>query len=151
MAGSVAVLAGLVAVSAGFHEGDAIAALIVAVIIFLAAARLIFENARVLMDTTPAEAHARAYAAISDLGDRVELRRLRVRESGGHYFADAVVAVPPGQAVVEGQEISEEIRPRRVGDSGLDIPMQIPQPRGRLENRRRACDRAPMRGPKRWR
>jgi cation diffusion facilitator family transporter len=109
MAGSVAVLAGLVAVSAGFHQGDAIAALLVAAIIFSAAGRLIFENARVLMDTTPAEAHARAYAAISDLGDRVELRRLRVRESGGQYFADAVVAVPPGQAAVEGQEISEEI------------------------------------------
>ena len=109
MAGSVAVLAGLVAVSAGFHQGDAIAALLVAVIIFAAAGRLIFENARVLMDTTPAEAHARAYAAISDLGDGVELRRLRVRESGGHYFADAVVAVPPGQAAVEGQAISEAI------------------------------------------
>jgi divalent metal cation (Fe/Co/Zn/Cd) transporter len=61
------------------------------------------------MDTTPAEAHARAYAAISELGDRVELRRLRIRESGGHYFADAVVTVPPGQAAVEGQEISEQI------------------------------------------
>ena len=109
MAGSVAVLAGLVAVSAGFHQGDAIAALIVAAIIFSAAGRLIFENARVLMDTTPAEAHARAYAAITDLGDDIDLRRLRVRESGGQYFADAVVAVPPGQAAVEGQEISEEI------------------------------------------
>jgi cation diffusion facilitator family transporter len=109
MAGSVAVLAGLIAVSAGFPQGDAIAALLVAAIIFTAAGRLILENARVLMDTTPAEAHARAYAAISDLGDRVELRRLRVRESGGHYFADAVVAVPPGQAAVEGQEITEEI------------------------------------------
>jgi cation diffusion facilitator family transporter len=109
MAGSVAVLAGLVAVHAGFHQGDAIAALVVAAVIFSAAGRLILENARVLMDTTPAEAHARAHAAISDLGDRVELRRLRVRESGGHYFADAVVAVPPGQAAVEGQEISEEI------------------------------------------
>jgi cation diffusion facilitator family transporter len=109
MAGSVAVLAGLVAVHAGFPQGDAIAALVVAAVIFSAAGRLILENARVLMDTTPAEAHARAYAAISDLGDRVELRRLRVRESGGHYFADAVVAVPPGQAAVEGQEISEEI------------------------------------------
>lgn len=109
MAGSVAVLAGLVAVSVGLHEGDAIAALVVAAIIFSAAGRLMFENARVLMDTTPAEAHARAYAAISELGDQVELRRLRVRESGGHYFADAVVTVPPGQAAVEGQEISEEI------------------------------------------
>ena len=50
-----------------------------------------------------------AYAAISELGDRVELRRLRVRESGGHYFADAVITVPPGQAAVEGQEITGEI------------------------------------------
>lgn len=109
MAGSFAVLAGLVAVSAGFHQGDSIAALLVAAIIFFAAGRLIVENARVLMDTTPAEAHARAHAAISDLGDAIELRRLRVRESGGHYFADAVVAVPPGQAVVEGQEVTDQI------------------------------------------
>ncbi|MFI5250574.1 MAG: cation diffusion facilitator family transporter [Gemmatimonadales bacterium] len=109
MAGSLAVLAGLVAVSAGFDQGDSIAALLVAAIIFSAAGRLIFENARVLMDTTPAEAHARAHAAISDLGDTIELRRLRVRESGGQYFADAVVAVPPGQAVVEGQEITDQI------------------------------------------
>jgi cation diffusion facilitator family transporter len=109
MAGSLAVLVGLVAVRAGFDQGDALAALLVAAIIFSAAARLIFENARVLMDTTPAEAHARVHAAISDLGDQIELRRLRVRESGGHYFAEAVVAVPPGQAVVEGQSITNEI------------------------------------------
>jgi cation diffusion facilitator family transporter len=109
MTNSFTVLAGLVAVSAGFHQGDSIAALLVAAIIFFAAGRLIVENARVLMDTTPAEAHARAHAAISDLGDAIELRRLRVRESGGHYFADAVVAVPPGQAVVEGQEVTDQI------------------------------------------
>jgi cation diffusion facilitator family transporter len=109
MAGSLAVLAGLAAVRAGFHQGDAIAALLVATIIFVAAGRLIFENARVLMDTTPAEAHAHAYAAIADLGDEIELRRLRVRESGGHYFADAVVAVPPGQPAVEGQGMTDRI------------------------------------------
>jgi cation diffusion facilitator family transporter len=109
MAGSLAVLAGLVAVSAGVAQGDVLAALLVAVIIFSAAARLIVENARVLMDATPAEAHARVHAAIDELGDEIELRRLRVRESGGHYFADAVVAVPPGQAVVEGQAITDEI------------------------------------------
>jgi cation diffusion facilitator family transporter len=75
MAGSLAVLAGLVAVSAGFPQGDAVAALVVAAIIFSAAFRLIYENARVLMDTTPAEAHARAYAAITDLGDGGPLLR----------------------------------------------------------------------------
>lgn len=39
----------------------------------------------------------------------MELRRLRVRESGGHYFADAVVAVPPGQAIVEGHGTADAV------------------------------------------
>jgi cation diffusion facilitator family transporter len=110
MVGSLAVLAGLIAVRAGFHEGDAVAALVVAGIIFSAAGRLILENARVLMDTTPAEAYARAHDAIGELGDAVDLRRLRVRESGGHYFAEAIVAVPPGQAVVAGRSVTEDVQ-----------------------------------------
>jgi divalent metal cation (Fe/Co/Zn/Cd) transporter len=82
---------------------------VVACIIFAASGRLIYENARVLMDTTPAEAQALATHAIADLGDAVELRRLRVRESGGRYFADAVVAVPPGQAIVEGHGTADAV------------------------------------------
>jgi cation diffusion facilitator family transporter len=109
MAGSLAVLFGLIAVAAGFAAGDAVAALVVACIIFGAAGRLIYENGRVLMDTTPADAQARAEDAIADLGDAVELRRLRVRESGGRYFADAVVAVPPGQAIVEGHGTADAV------------------------------------------
>ena len=109
MAGSLAVLAGVGAVSAGFHQGDSLAALLVAAIIFAAAARLISENARVLMDSTPAEAHARAHHAITELDDDIELRRLRLRESGGRYFADAVVSVPPGQAVVAGHGTADRI------------------------------------------
>lgn len=109
MAGSVAVLGGMVAVAAGFHQGDAIAAILVSAIIFSAAVRLIYENARVLMDTAPADAQARAEAAIESLGDAIELRRLRLRESGGHYFADAVVGVPPAQAVVESHETADAV------------------------------------------
>ena len=109
MAGSLAVLGGLIAVDAGFAQGDAVAALVVACIIFGAAGRLIFENARVLMDTMPAEAQATAAAAIDGLGDGLALQRLRVRESGGHYFADAVVAVPPGQAVVESHGVADDV------------------------------------------
>jgi cation diffusion facilitator family transporter len=109
MAGSVAVLGGLIAVAAGFESGDAIAALVVACIIFGAAGRLIYENARVLMDTAPADAQARAEQAISGLGEGIELRRLRLRESGGRYFADAVVAVPPGQAIVEGHGTADAV------------------------------------------
>src|SRR3954447_1791041 len=109
MVGSVAVLGGLTAVAAGFKAGDAVAALVVAGIIFAAAGRLIYENALVLMDTAPAEAQARAQRAIQELGADVELRRLRVRESGGSYFADAVVAVPPGRAIIEGHGTADAV------------------------------------------
>jgi cation diffusion facilitator family transporter len=109
MAGSLAVLIGLVAVAAGFAKGDVIASLVVAAIIFSAAGRLIFENARVLMDTTPAEAHARAEEAIRALEGEIELRQLRVRESGGHYFADAVIAASPDQALVESHIRADEV------------------------------------------
>jgi cation diffusion facilitator family transporter len=109
VAGSVAVLLGLVLVRAGFPDGDPIAALIVAVIIFSAAGRLVMENAQVLMDSAPAGAEAIARDAIVALGPDIELERLRLRESAGRYFADVVVAVPPGQAVVEGHAAATDV------------------------------------------
>jgi cation diffusion facilitator family transporter len=109
LAGSVAVLVGLILVRAGFPDGDPIAALIVAVIIFAAAGRLVMENARVLMDSAPVGAEAIARDAIVALGPDIELERLRLRESAGRYFADVVVAVPPGRAVVEGHVAATEV------------------------------------------
>jgi divalent metal cation (Fe/Co/Zn/Cd) transporter len=61
------------------------------------------------MDRTPAQARAAAERAISALGEDVELSRLRLRESAGRYFADVVVSVPPGQAVVEGHRTADLI------------------------------------------
>ncbi|HWF54388.1 MAG TPA: cation diffusion facilitator family transporter [Solirubrobacteraceae bacterium] len=109
VAGTLAVLIGLITVRAGFERGDAIAALVVAIIIFTAAGRLIFENALVLMDTAPTDAQARALDAIAAISPEIELERLRLRESAGRYFADVVVAVPPGQAVVEGHAAADEV------------------------------------------
>lgn len=109
VAGSVAVLVGLILVRAGVPDGDPIAALIVAVIIFAAAGRLVLENAQVLMDTAPVGAQAIARDAIVALGPEIELERLRLRESAGRYFADVVVAVPPGRAVVEGHAAADEV------------------------------------------
>jgi cation diffusion facilitator family transporter len=138
MAGSLTVLAGLVVVSAGFHQGDALAALVVAAIIFAAAGRLIVENARVLMDTMPAEAHARAHQAITDLDDDIELRRLRVRESGGRYFADAVVSVPPGQPAVAGEGTADRIEAAvRAALPGSDVIVHLEPRRHDLDLRDR--------------
>jgi divalent metal cation (Fe/Co/Zn/Cd) transporter len=103
------VLIGLLLVRAGLPDGDPIAALIVAVIIFAAAGRLISENAQVLIDTAPAGAQAIARDAIVALGPDIELERLRLRESAGRFFADVVVAVPPGRAVVEGHAAADEV------------------------------------------
>jgi cation diffusion facilitator family transporter len=107
--GSIAVLVGLIAVRAGFRDGDAISALIVAGFIFTAAGRLIFENAQVLMDTAPADARTAARDAIASLSPEIELDRLRLRESGGRYFADVVVAIPPGRAVVEAHAAADDV------------------------------------------
>src|SRR5579884_123493 len=134
MAGSVAVLGGIVAVRAGFEQGDAVAAVVVACIIFAAAARLIYENARVLMDTTPTVARAQAEAAIHGLGDAIELRRLRLRESGGRYFADAVVGVPPGQPLVESHTTADAVE-AAVRDALPDTDVVV-----HLEPRREGLD-----------
>jgi cation diffusion facilitator family transporter len=107
MIGSLAVLVGLVAVHAGFHDGDSLAALLVAVMILGTAVRLIVVNANVLMDREPEEARVAAEQAIAELGAEVKLDRLRLRESAGRYFADVVVSVPPGQAVVEGHRTAD--------------------------------------------
>jgi cation diffusion facilitator family transporter len=109
LAGSFAVLGGLVLVAAGVAAGDAIAALVVACVIFGAAGRLIYENARVLMDTTPSEAYARALAAAADAAPGADVQRLRLRESGGRYFADVVVGVPPAQPVLESHQTADAI------------------------------------------
>jgi cation diffusion facilitator family transporter len=107
VAGSLVVLAGLLSVHAGFADGDSFAALLVAAIIFVTAGRLIAENANVLMDREPEQARAAAERAIGTLGTDIELDRLRLRESAGRYFADVVVSVPPGQAVVEGHHAAD--------------------------------------------
>src|ERR1700722_14713650 len=73
LAGSVAVLVGLLLVRAGFAQGDALAALAIAAIVFVAAGRLIAENANVLMDRTPAEAMEAAERAIASLEPDVQL------------------------------------------------------------------------------
>jgi cation diffusion facilitator family transporter len=109
LAGSTAVLAGLLLARAGYPEGDAVAALFVAVLVLLAAARLIRGNVDVLMDRVTAAAEAAARAAITELEPDVELRRLRMREAGGRHFADVVIGVPPGAAVGQGHAAADAV------------------------------------------
>jgi cation diffusion facilitator family transporter len=138
MAGSVAVLIGLLLVRAGFAQGDAIAALVIATIIFAAAVRLLAENANVLMDRTPSEAREAAEGAIANLQPDIELRRLRLRESAGRYFADVIVAVAPGQAVVEGHQAASLVEAAVEGAlPGSDVVVHVEPRRSGLDLRDR--------------
>jgi divalent metal cation (Fe/Co/Zn/Cd) transporter len=109
LAGSIAVLLGLVFAYYGHPAGDPIAALFVGVLVLVAAARLIKVNVDVLMDRAPAEAEAAAIAAIGAMSPRVELRRLRMRQAGGRQFADVVIGVPPSAAVGQGHAAADAV------------------------------------------
>jgi cation diffusion facilitator family transporter len=109
LAGTFAVLAGLVAAALGFPDGDSIAALFVAVLVILAAVRLLGRNVNVLMDQAPVDAEHAARRAIARLVPPVELRRLRVRRSGGSYFADVVIGVARGAAVGQGHAAADRV------------------------------------------
>ncbi len=109
LAGSTAVLVGLLFARAGHAHGDAIAALFVSVLVLSAATRLIKTNVDVLMDRVPAGARDAAQAAIEELGPRVQLRRLRMRRAAGRHFADVVVAVPSASAVEQGHAVADAV------------------------------------------
>jgi cation diffusion facilitator family transporter len=109
LAGSTAVLVGLVLVRRGYPDADAAAALFVALLVLIAAARLMRRNVDVLMDRAPAEAEAAARAAIAGLEPAVDLRRLRMRQSAGRHFADIVIGVSPGAAVGQGHAAADRV------------------------------------------
>jgi cation diffusion facilitator family transporter len=138
LAGTLAVLAGLSAAALGFPEGDAIAALFVAALVVAAATRLIRRNVNVLMDRSPHDAESAAREALAELDPPVELRRLRVRESGGTHFADVVIGIAPGAAVGQGHAAAdrvEEALTTRLPDA--DVVVHV-EPRAGGEIRERA-------------
>ncbi len=109
LAGSGAVLLGLLLVRAGYARADAAAALFVAVLVLLAAGRLMKRNVDVLMDRAPADDEEAARQAIARIDPPVEVRRLRMRAAGGRQFADVVITVSPGAAVGQGHAAADRV------------------------------------------
>jgi divalent metal cation (Fe/Co/Zn/Cd) transporter len=103
------VLVGLLLVRAGYARADSVAALFVSVLVLIAAARLMRRNVDVLMDRAPLAAEESARAAIARITPTVDLRRLRMRQSGNRQFADVVIGVSPGAAVGQGHEAADRV------------------------------------------
>ncbi len=138
-AGSVAVLVGLLLVRAGYVKADSIAALFVASLVLVAAVRLMRRNVDVLMDRVPADAEEAARSAIEDIRPEVELRRLRMRQAAGRYFADVVIGVSVDAAVGQGHAAADAVE--RAVQSALpeaDIVVHVEPLGDRAEVRERA-------------
>jgi cation diffusion facilitator family transporter len=109
LAGSTAVLAGLLFAAWGYPKADSAAAIFVAALVLLAAGRLMRRNVDVLMDRAPADAADAARAAIRGLEPPVNLKRLRMRQAAGRHFMDVVIGVPAGAAVGQGHAAADAV------------------------------------------
>ena len=133
-AGTLAVLAGLVAAALGFSAGDSLAALFVSGLVVAAAVRLAARNVDALMDRSPEDDEQDARRAIARLDPPVELRRLRLRRSGPEHFADVVIGVAPGAAIGQGHAAADRVE-AALHDAlpGIDVVVHV-EPRGAEES-----------------
>jgi cation diffusion facilitator family transporter len=142
VAGSMAVLIGLILARAGYHDADSVAALFVAVLVLVAAGRLMRRNVDVLMDRVPADAYRAAQLAIAANVPGVTLRRLRMRQAAGRHFADVVIGVPPGAAVGQGHAAAdavEEAVQRALPEADVVVHVEPEVSEGELRERAQAA------------
>jgi cation diffusion facilitator family transporter len=142
LAGSVAVLVGLLLVRSGEPSADAAAALFVAVLVVLAALRLAKKSIDVLMDRTVADADDRIRAALAQADEKVELRRVRVRQAGGRHFVDLVVGVPMDTGVTQAHTVAdhiEEVIERALGGADVVVHMEPTEAEGGIRERATAA------------
>ena len=138
LAGSTAVLVGLVAARAGHPDADSVAALLVAVLVLVAAGRLIRQNVDVLMDRAPAGAQRAVQRAVERLEPEVTLRRLRIRRAAGRHFADVVIGVPPAAALEQGHAAAnavEEAIESAVPGTDVVVHVEPQEAKGALRER----------------
>lgn len=126
LAGTIAVIVGLLLVREGYPKADAVAALFVAALVVAAAAQLVRTNVNVLMDRTSPTAEDAARTAIAALGPDIALQRLRVREAAGSHFADVVISVSPSAALAEGHAAADAVEAAVRGAlPGCDVVVHV--------------------------
>ncbi|HVN47838.1 MAG TPA: cation diffusion facilitator family transporter [Bacteroidota bacterium] len=90
---SLAVIAGLIFVWMGYPEFDAVAALLVAVVVLSASYRLGKRAIDALMDRIPKTLFEKIQNTIQTVEGVEEVRSMRIHSSGSHYFIDTTVAI----------------------------------------------------------
>jgi cation diffusion facilitator family transporter len=142
LAGSLAVLIGLLFVRAGHQDADAVAALFVAALVVIAALRLAKMSIDVLMDRAVADADDRIRASLAQVDEDVEVRRVRVRQAGGRSFVDLVVGVPMDTGVTQAHTVAdriEDIVERALGGADVVVHVEPTEAEGGIRERATAA------------
>jgi cation diffusion facilitator family transporter len=116
--GTLAVLIGLGFVAAGVRGGDSVAAVLVAVIVLAAAARLGRRNVDVLMDRAPTGTTGRVERAVRSVPGVSDVRSVRVRTAGGESFAEVVIGVPRLQGLESSHQVMDRVEDAVVRELG---------------------------------
>jgi divalent metal cation (Fe/Co/Zn/Cd) transporter len=115
----------------------------VAGLVLLAAGRLMRSNVKVLMDSAPRDdAQNAVREAIASIDEALSLRRLRMREVSGRYFADVVVGVEPDAALAQGHAVAsaiEEAIERQLPGSDVTVHVEPDAELGLLRQRATAA------------
>ncbi|CAK0757831.1 ferrous-iron efflux pump FieF [Azospirillaceae bacterium] len=109
---SAAVLVGLGGVAAGFAQADAIAALVVALVVFHAGYDLGRRTIDVLIDAAPVGQAELVRKIVYEHKDVAGVERLRIRPAGSLTFIDLSVRISRTLAMEQGTEICEAISRR---------------------------------------
>ncbi len=114
---SIVVLIGVVAVSYGYPYADAVAAIIVALMVAKIGFSLVLESLKELVDTSlPTSFVGEIRDAIINTDGVRGIHLLRTRQMGEDAYVDAHIVVDPRISVSEGHRIADEVRYGLIAD-----------------------------------
>jgi cation diffusion facilitator family transporter len=93
-------------------KADAIAALCVAGIVIWVSVRLGRKTLRDLMDAVPKDLVERAQRAVGTVPGVEAVQRIRMRKTGGEWFADVIIEVAAGLTIEEAHAVTEVVEQR---------------------------------------
>ncbi len=106
---SIFVMAGLAAARLGYPQGDALAAVAVAVFIGIAGYRLGRRTIDTLVDAAPLGLTARVRAAAGSIAGVVAVESVRLRPAGAEVFGEIGISVPRTLALEKVAKLQEEV------------------------------------------
>ena len=119
---SVVVLAGLLFVSIGQPLVDAVAAIVVAVLVLFVSFRMGSRSIQALMDRVPEGLEEELDALIRSVRGVSDVRGIRLRQSGSRLFLDATVGIPRTIPFLEAHRVMDAIEASvRAKHPGMDV------------------------------